>query len=211
MWMERTVGGNQSIGTEIGVVDNAHKSHITTVCPVLMSFVICLGKHLIHPVPDKATLQLVVFINQVPIILEVTLTITHGMGILTENQRTSITLIDMTTQRPNTSIHRTIYIRLGIIATTLILYRTCLVHRLSHIIEFLEVWSISTFVSHRPDYNRGIVAVSLDHAIHTVMESRIPIFLVCQFLVFSLQDTMAFYVGFTHHIQSIFIAELIPF
>ena len=55
-----------------------------------------------------------------------------------------------------------------------------------------------------------MVAVALDHAVHAVVESRIPVFSVCQLLVFRIQDTMTFDVCLAYHVETVLIAELIP-
>ena len=210
MWMQRAVGCYKSVGTEVGIVYYAYESHIATISPVFVSLVIGLGDGLVYPVPDETTLQLVVFVNQIPVILEITLAVTHGMGVFAENQRTLITLVDMAAQRPDAGIHRTVDIRLGVVTAALILYRTGWIHHLAHIVEFLETLAISALVTHRPDDDGGMVAVALDHAVHAVVESRIPVFSVCQLLVFSIQDTMTLDVRLAHHVETILIAELIP-
>ena len=210
MWMERAVGCYKSVGTEVGIVYYAYKSHIATISPVFVSLVIGLGDGLVYPVPDETTLQLVVFVNQIPVILEVTLAVTHGMGVFAENQRTLITLVDMAAQRPDTGIHRTVDIRLGVVTAALILNRTGRIYRLAHVIEFLETLAISALVTHRPDDDGGMVAVALNHAVHAVVESRIPVFSVCQLLIFCIQDTMTLDVRLAHHVETILIAELIP-
>ena len=210
MWMQRAVGCYKSVGTEVGIVYYAYESHIATISPVFVSLVIGLGDGLVYPVPDETTLQLVVFVNQIPVILEITLAVTHGMGVFAENQRTLITLVDMAAQRPDAGIHRTVDIRLGVVTAALILYRTGWIHRLAHIVEFLETLAISALVTHRPDDDGGMVAVALDHAVHAVVESRIPVFSVCQLLIFSIQDTMTLDVCLAYHVETILIAELIP-
>ena len=55
-----------------------------------------------------------------------------------------------------------------------------------------------------------MVAVALDHAVHAVVESRIPVFSVCQLLIFCIQDTMTLDVRLAHHVETVLIAELIP-
>ena len=56
-----------------------------------------------------------------------------------------------------------------------------------------------------------MIAVALNHAIHTVVESRIPVFLIGKFLIFRIKDTVTFYVSLAHYVKSVFIAQLIPF
>ena len=54
--MERTVGGYQSVGTEVRVVDDAYKAHVASECPDITVVFIFDGECLVYPVPNKAAL-----------------------------------------------------------------------------------------------------------------------------------------------------------
>ena len=123
MRVRSAVGSYQTVGAEVGVVDDAYKSHVSTESPDVAVILIFDSECLVYPVPDEAALQLVVLINQIPVILEVSYTVAHGMSIFAHNHRTLVALIDMAAQRPDACIHRAVYVTLGIITATLILYR----------------------------------------------------------------------------------------
>lgn len=92
------------------------------------------GKRLVHPVPNETALQLVVLVNQVPVVLEVTYTVTHGMGIFAENHGAGITLVHVLAQPPDACVHGAIDVALGVVATPL------------HIVR--DGWGLSSWYSH---------------------------------------------------------------
>src|SRR3712207_5741472 len=102
MRMKRAVGSNEPVGTKIRIVYHTGKAHIAAERPDRTFILIFLQKSLIDPVPDKTSLQLIVFVNQVPIVLQIPYTVSHGMGVLAQNHRTRVTLVDMLAKRPDT-------------------------------------------------------------------------------------------------------------
>ncbi len=78
------IGRNHAIDTEIAIMELFTK--ITTI-DIIGSIFIRSQETLIHPIPDKCTLDTWVFIYGIPILEDVSVTITHGMRILTKNYR----------------------------------------------------------------------------------------------------------------------------
>ncbi len=51
------VGSNQAVGTEVGVVDDAYKSHIAAKSPNVALVLVLDGKRLVDPVPNETALH----------------------------------------------------------------------------------------------------------------------------------------------------------
>ena len=86
--MRGAVGTDQTIRTEILLVYPSVATHISSIIEVFSSIGIGCFQALVYPVPDKTTLQIRRFQNNIPVFLEVTGTVTHSMRILTKNPRT---------------------------------------------------------------------------------------------------------------------------
>ena len=99
------VGSNQAVGTEVGVVDDAYKSHVAAKSPDVALVLVLDGKRLVHPVPNETALQLVVLVNQVPVVLEVSYTVAHGMCILAKNHGACVALVHVLAQPPDACVH----------------------------------------------------------------------------------------------------------
>ena len=56
MRMQGAVGCHQTVGAEVGIVDDAHEAHVASKGPDVSSGFILDGKGLVHPIPDEAAL-----------------------------------------------------------------------------------------------------------------------------------------------------------
>ena len=83
--MRSAIGKDQPVNAKLPIVDLIAK--VAAVRPVRRALVVVFGDALIHPVPNKATLQTLVGSEGVPIVGEVTEAVAHGMSVLTENNR----------------------------------------------------------------------------------------------------------------------------
>ena len=204
------VGSNQAVGTEVGVVDDAYKSHVAAKSPDVALVLVLDGKRLVHPVPNETALQLVVLVNQVPVVLEVTYTVTHGMGIFAENHGAGITLVHVLAQPPDACVHGAIDVALRVVTTPFVLYGTGGVYLLGIVIQSFEVLAVARLVAHRPGDDGGVVAVACNHAAHALHERHLPVGIVGKGLILVEHHAMALDVGFVYHIKSEFCAKLVP-
>ena len=83
--MEFPVRKDKPVDAEILITQCARRTKITSIGPELLFFFIFLEKSLIDPIPDKTSLELSVFIEIIPVILEISNTVAHGMGILAQD------------------------------------------------------------------------------------------------------------------------------
>ena len=204
------VGSNQAVGTEVGVVDDAYKSHVAAKSPDVALVLVLDGKRLVYPVPNETALQLVVLINQVPVVLEVSCAVTHGMGIFAENHGAGITLVHVLAQPPDACVHGAIDVALRVVTTPFVLYGTGGGYLLGIVIQSFEVLAVARLVAHGPSHDGGVVTVARNHTAHPLHERHLPVGVVGKGLIFVEHHAMALDVGFVYHIESEFRAKLVP-
>ena len=126
------------LAQKFGVVDDAYKSHVAAKSPDVALVLVLDGKRLVHPVPNETALQLVVLVNQVPVVLEVTYTVTHGMGIFAKNEGTRHLLISgILLQIGRGRVHRAVDVRIPLQQCAFILDGTT-VERLQGVVGNVE-------------------------------------------------------------------------
>ena len=126
---DAAVGINYTVDAEITVGRSAGITIITTIVPILTPVAGFSCKTLVYPVPDATTLQYRVLFNDIPIILEVSKTVAHGMGIFAQDERTRHFLIlRILLNILRRSIHRAIDICIPLQSGTFILDRTAIEH-----------------------------------------------------------------------------------
>ena len=204
------VGSNQAVGTEVGVVDDTYKSHVAAKSPDVALVLVLDGKRLVYPVPNETALQLVVLINQVPVVLEVSCAVTHGMGIFAENHGAGITLVHVLAQPPDACVHGAIDVALRVVTTPFVLYGTGGGYLLGIVIQSFEVLAVARLVAHGPSHDGGVVTVARNHTAHPLHERHLPVGVVGKGLIFVEHHAMALDVGFVYHIESEFRAKLVP-
>ena len=138
------------------------------------------------------------------------------MGILGHYQRPVLFIVlCIILQIFKLHIHGTPYVgmsfrSIGKLFSTLILNRPCSIPAFYPFISFEEIMPVTCFISHRPDYYRGMILIPFDHPLHPFEVCRFPFRLVCQGNIFIITDSMRFHVGFINKIKAIFIAHFIP-
>ena len=85
--MRCPVGAHETVGAEILLVYPAVATEVATVEEVFASVRVGRLESLVYPVPDETTLQLGRFEDDVPIFLEVTGTVAHGVRVLAKDPR----------------------------------------------------------------------------------------------------------------------------
>jgi hypothetical protein len=108
MWIWPSITLNQTVDTEVPIIRSITK--ISTVGDVLLAFLARnLSKQsLIYPIPDEATLELRMPFHRVPIILQVTDAISHGMRVLTQDEWPPLFAARVPPQMRDVRIHGTI-------------------------------------------------------------------------------------------------------
>ena len=118
---------------------------------------------LIHEVPDEASLIFRVFTDQIPIFLETTLRVTHGMGVLTLYQRLLHgVVLAVFSAILVVVIHRAEDICLSGLSGLLVLYGTAGILVFDPIVSGLEVRTVSRLVTQGPEDYTRMVETTLD-------------------------------------------------
>ena len=87
--LDATVGIHHAVDTEVTIGRSAVFTVIAAVLPIFAAVGGFGSKSLVYPVPDAPPLQDGILLDDVPIFLKVTETVSHGMGVFTENKRAS--------------------------------------------------------------------------------------------------------------------------
>ena len=88
--MGSSIRKNQSVDAEIAITGSSFRTKITSICPKGFSFIVLSKQALIHPIPDESSLQNWILFDHIPIILQVTYRISHGMCIFALDQGTIV-------------------------------------------------------------------------------------------------------------------------
>mmetsp|Transcript_22595 Transcript_22595/g.60038 ORF Transcript_22595/g.60038 Transcript_22595/m.60038 type:complete len:224 (+) Transcript_22595:1168-1839(+) len=104
--MNRPIWKYQPVDAKIDIVDFVPK--FTAVPPILNTLVISQEKTLVHPIPHKTTLQAMMRSNGIPIFLQVTTRVAHGVSVFTHDQRSVPSRISREVDNfLNARVHRT--------------------------------------------------------------------------------------------------------
>ena len=114
-----SVRTNQAIVVEV-LVRHRETTIITAIgIDLITSYLALVAQTLINKIPDKTTLILRILTDQIPILLESTHRITHGMGILLLKKRfVTIVLFQICSTTVVISIHRTENVSLASLQTS---------------------------------------------------------------------------------------------
>jgi len=167
-------------------------------------FIIIIHR-LVHPIPDSTATEKVCRLYRLPIIHQVTTSVPHRMSIFGNMER--IFDIIITFHRTTRPTDRRILVRTHIhyIIITFILDGTGFIHQLQRIISSHKVFPRSSFIAQRPDHDRRIVDIGMNHLHHTCDMRLFPFYRMRKrgsaVIIF-----MRLYIGFVFQIKTIFIA-----
>ena len=209
MRIQTAVWGYDTIAVEVVVA-----GRITTIVATIgEDFLACdrtlVTKTLVHEVPDISTLILWIFANQVPILLESTLRVTHRMGILTLDVRFGAITLTILLALLIVDVHRTVDVGLAVITTTLILHRTSLVVSLHPVVCLLEVDAIARLIAQTPHDDGRMVHKGL-HIALVALDMGLKILRELRQRLLAIAHTMGLQVSLSGDIQTIFIAKVVP-
>ena len=154
MRIQATVWRNDTVTVEV-VVAGRITSIVTTIGKDFLAGDRALvANTLVYEVPDITTLILRILADQIPILLESTHRVTHGVGILTLDVWLGTIALAVAFALFVTYVHRTVDISLAVISATLILHRAGLVVSLDPIVSLFKVDAITTLVTQTP-YDDG--------------------------------------------------------
>ena len=167
MWIRLTVRADQTVITEI-VITGIETVEVTTISINHLTVFSGPAAWLVNKIPNKTSLILRIFANQIPILFKTTFRITHRMSILALNQRFwTIRILCIFLTVFISVIHRTINIRFSVKACSFILYSPTGIFSLYPFVSSFKVRSVTSFVTQRPEDNAWMIETTLNIALIT--------------------------------------------
>ena len=146
--VQSAVRSNDAVAVEV-MVRGRIATVVTTVGEYLLARNLALvAQSLVYEVPDVAALIFRILADDVPILLETTYRVTHGVRILTLYQRTGIVRLGIFLTVFVAHVHRTEDVGLAPVASLLILHRTRGVVSLDPVVHLFKVWTVAGLVAH---------------------------------------------------------------
>ena len=209
MWIRHTVRADKSVITEIDVT-GIEAVEIASVAVNHLSALSGPAHGLVHEVPDEPPLELGILANQVPVLFETTLRVTHGVRILALYERLLILVVLAVAFAPFVAgIHRAVDISFSACSRLFVLHGTAWVFRFHPVVGGFEVRTVSGLVAQRPEDNAGMVEAALHIALVT-FHVRLLVVGALGKGTFAIAHPMRFDVGFRHHVEAVLVAKFVP-
>ena len=204
-----TVRSNDTIAVEV-MVRGRITTLVTTIHPYLVACHLAYSTNaLIDEVPDEASLILWILANQIPILLETSNGVTHCMSILALDKRTGIVALCIFLAIIVIVVHGTEDIGLAILSTLFILHGATAVDNLHGIIGSLEVITIATLVTQRPEDDTGMILLN-QHIILVALHDGLLVSDILSQATIAVAHSMTLEVCLSHQIDTILVTKVIP-
>ena len=208
MWVVIAIGTDDAVVEEI-IVRNIVRIVIAAIGIDLHPIVVEFAQSLIHKIPDKTTLVFGILANQIPILLESTHGVPHGMGILALNQRLLGITLAVVFRTFVIAVHRAINIGKPILTGLFVLNRTALILFFDPGVAVLEIGAVTGLIAQRPSNDGGMVVPSLHIALVALQVCQGKGWIFGKRLV-AIPHPMRFHIGLSYHIQAILVAQVVP-
>ncbi len=168
--MQCAVGSYQAVAIEI-VIRCRITSVITAVGKDFLPVLIKVAQALVNEIPNKSSLIIRIFANQIPVLFEIAHTVTHRMRIFALDQRLRQFCFEISLVSIRALIHRTINVGISHLevtficimvvseAGTFILNETRGVECLDMLVGIFKIDTHTCFITQTPNYNGGMVFV----------------------------------------------------
>ena len=200
MGIQSAVRSDDAVAVEVIVAGGI----AAVVATIGKDFLACdrtlIAQTLIYEVPDKATLILRIFADDIPILLEATHRVTHSMSILTLDERTRVIRLGIVLAVAIAHIHRTEDVRLAPLARLLVLYRT-IIYTLNPVVALLKVRTVASLVTKTPDDDTRMVAQGEHISLVALQMHLLKVSTLGQ-RTFSITHTVTLQIGLCHEVQT---------
>ena len=197
---------------------------IQALAPIGAALLVLQDHGLVDPVPDEAALQLGIFAERLPIALEVAQAVAHRMGIFAQDQRLGeFGARRIVGQLFDIVIHGREDVDIGVGRVPPAAHAVAeevdqprLVMRADPFRRRLKIGADTAFIAQRPEDDRRVVAVALDHALHPGEMRGGPFGLVAQvqrrvvLFLGEAQIAVALDIGLVHHVQAVLVGQIVP-
>ena len=165
---------------------------------------------LIYEVPVETTLEDRILADQIPVIAQVTARVTHGVVVLTLDERhRTVWILGILLGSCHRVVHRAEDICTLATASLLVLNRAGLVLALDPLVSLEEVVAHHGLVTHAPCYD-GRVIEEHRHIVLVALHDLLGKLRLLGSRIVAILETMALLVSLSHNIQSVLVAEIIP-
>ena len=209
MRIRLTVGIDDAIAVEV-VVGCRETSIVATIGPDGLACNLALAtKTLVDEVPNVATLIVGGAANQIPVFLEATTRVTHGVGVLTLNEWACIAFLAISLAMSIIGIHWAVNVCLAPTACLLILTWARGVVSLHKVIGILKVLAVASFVAERPD-NDGRMILQYIYIMALTLNVHIVETCILRKRLFAIAHSVTLNVGLSCDVNAILVTEFVP-
>jgi len=210
MRMGITQGVDHTVDAEVFIVMVlvTTYSKIASVSPEGFSIAGFRIKTLVNPVPNETTLEVTTAADDVPVHLEITLTVAHGVCVFTHDEGAAQFFGGPVTHVVQTGVHGANDVCPFVFAGTFKLNGAAGIISLGPGIHFLVAVTEAVFVTHGPENDACVVLVAFHEAFHALHVYILPI-RVLGSVDGAIVHGVCLNIGLIHHIKSVFIAQLI--
>ena len=203
IWADETIVAEVLVtgirGVEVATVGINHASAFA-----------CPADRLIDEVPDKATLVFGIFADDVPVLLEATLRVTHGVSIFALNQRFgAVAVLTVLLTTAIATVHGTVDVGLACRSGLFILHGARGIHCLHTVIGRLEVGAIAGLIAQRPEDDARIVEVA-GHVTLVAFDVSLQVRWVLGQGLLAIAHAVALHIGLGHQVDAVLVAQLVP-
>ena len=194
-----------------------------------VNVVACCDRVIQH-LPYATAKEPIVFVDQIPILLEVTGAVAHRVAVFAKEKGVLQMLVlgvmrfDLIGENIHTAVDRgdggielRVLLRLniqGLVAVIQALGDILAMHEVARIARAQilchrhVVAACARLVSERPENNAGVIFVTLVHPLHTVKIRVLPILVVGEAIPIAHADgTVCFQIGLVYHVKAVFVAK----
>ena len=209
MRIQTAVRGKDTIAVEVVIAGRIASVVATIGKDFLTGDRTLVAQTLVNEVPDVTTLVLRILADQIPVLLETTLRVTHGVSILTLDVWLGTVALAIALAFLVTDVHRTVDICLAVVSATFILCRAGRIARLHPVVSLLEVDAIAALVTQTP-YDDGRMIDERLHIALVALDVRHDVLRELGERLLFISHTMRFEVCLSGDVDTVFITKVIP-
>ena len=206
MWL--AVRGNETVDAERAVVGLISKITTVGIKIYLTSsfFHLTFKQSLVYPVPDGRTTDGGVCVDNVPVFLEVTHRVAHGVGIFSHHEGTVADLLGFCFQFVGRQIAIIVDVRISAVGVAE--RQGYSVESNNGVTHRLQVGAYPTLIAQTPEDDAGVVLVALHETDGTIHVGILPVWVFTHHLV-GITVTVTLLIGLVHHVDTPAVAEFV--
>ncbi len=208
--VRRAVRRDEAVEQEVDVARRPRRPVVAAVRPERAPVGGARREPLVHPVPDEAALQLGMRIDHVPVVLQVADAVAHRVRVFAHDERPVAPRLHVRQQPLDRRVHRRDEVRVRPLAGPLVHHRPRGVAPVDPGRGRHVVHAVARLVAQRPDDDRRVVLVALDHPHHPVEMRRLPGRVVAQRRVGMVAHPVRLDVRLVDDVEPVLVGQLVP-